>query len=264
MACPTTKSWKIVNATLKLAEIDAANGCRIKGYVDVGDFPMLDLTLNTTFIEDKNSRGRVTVLQARVPNEVSMGAKAKLKEATLANLALMMGGKLETVTGATATDLPFESGIVVGDEVLMPGYPSNVTSVSIKDSAGSPLTLTLSTHYTIDAQAGTVKFVAIPGTQPYKITYTAPTRSLVSLLRNDAVGKAYQALIIGENALANYEKTKIILFRVQPSPTASFVIKDASSTSGAEFEIELTPVADLSRSADASNPLGQYGIIEVI
>ena len=180
MACPTTKSWKIVNATLKLAEIDAANGCRIKGYVDVGDFPMLDLTLNTTFIEDKNSRGRVVVLQARVPQEVSMGAKAKLKESTLANLALMMGGKLETITGSSPVDLPFESGIIIGDEVLIPGYPSNVTSLVIKDSAGSPLTLTISTHYTVDVQAGTIKFVAIPGTQPYKASYTVATRSLVS------------------------------------------------------------------------------------
>lgn len=261
MACPETQSWKIVNATLKLAEIDAANGCRVKGFVDMGDFPMLDLSLQTTFIEDKNSRGRFVVLQARVPQEVSMTGKARLKEATLANLAFMMGGTLTDIAGSSPIDLPFEAGIVVGDEVLIPGYPTNVTAFSIKDAAAA---IVAPANYTVDLQAGTVKFTAVPSTQPYTASYTVGNRKVVSLLRANGVGKRYQLLCVGENALANFKKTKILLFNVTPSPTASFVVKDASSTSGAEFEIDLTPTIDLTRSADVSNPLGQFGIIEEI
>jgi hypothetical protein len=264
MACATTKYLKLVNATAKIAELDA--NCLPKGFRDLGDFPMLEIGIAEERVQNFNSRGRFKVKDLDIPIQADVTAKIKLKEASLANFALFTAGKVESSAGGSAVDLPLDAlqAVAIGDEVLIPGYPTNISALVIKDSAGSPLTLTLNTHYTADLKNGTVKFLAIPGTQPYKFSYTEPARSWVSIVRADGLGKAYQLLVTGENAGANYEKTRVILWKIIPGPSQAVSVKDADANDVAGFELELGPVADLTKSEAAANPLGQYGVWEAI
>lgn len=86
-------------------------------------------------------------------------------------LATALSGTLAAVTGSTVTAEVFPT-VAVGDTVQL--KYTDVSSVVITDSAGTPATLTLGTHYTIDSAAHGIVSIVNVGTfvQPFKAAYT--------------------------------------------------------------------------------------------
>jgi hypothetical protein len=100
----------------------------------------------------------------------------QMKEPTVANLVHILHGESATDTGASYTaNAALPSGLVVGDIVHLPGDHVGISSLVLKDSTGSPVTLTLGTHYSLwDADAALVKILSLTTiTQPIKaFSYT--------------------------------------------------------------------------------------------
>jgi hypothetical protein len=88
------------------------------------------------------------------------------------NLALLLSGKKVTLASGSASSDTFPSGLVVGSIVKL--ARPNTSSIVVTDSAGTPTTLTLDTHYRIlDAAHGLIEILSL-GTfvQPFKAAYS--------------------------------------------------------------------------------------------
>lgn len=111
-----------------------------------------------------------------------------LRDTTAKNLALATGGTIvdADVSPASVTDEEIPAGVIAGDRWQL-GADSlktheNITSLVITDSATVPSTLTLDTHYTLEATLGTVKFLDVDGfTQPFVCAYSYQDKSYVSI-----------------------------------------------------------------------------------
>ena len=159
-----------------------------------------------------------------------------------------------TATGSvTAETLP--TGVAIGDVYFCGGGTRHrtLTSVVVKDSAGSPITLALGTHYTLDAATGMITFVAVPGTQPYKVDYSYADPATVSLLT--AAAKEYVCMFEYINKANNNAKGTVELFRVKFDPTQNM---DFLSDELQIMELKGAVLADQLRTT-TDTVFGQFG-----
>jgi hypothetical protein len=99
------------------------------------------------------------------------------------NLALLLSGKKVTLaSGSYTAGSPdaFPSGLVVGSIVKL--TRPNASSIVIKDSAGTPATLTLGTHYRVlDVKHGLVEILSLGAfVQPFKAEYSYTQTDIVT------------------------------------------------------------------------------------
>jgi hypothetical protein len=99
------------------------------------------------------------------------------------NLTLLLSGKKVTLSaGSYTSGSPdtFPAGLVVGSIAKL--SRPNVSSLVIKDSAGTPATLTLGTHYRIlDAKHGTVEILSLGAlVQPFKAEYSYASTDIIT------------------------------------------------------------------------------------
>jgi hypothetical protein len=105
------------------------------------------------------------------------------------NLALLLSGKKVTLSaGSFTSGSPdtFPSGLVVGSIVKL--TRPNASSIVVKDSAGTPATLTLDTHYRIlDADHGLIEILSLGSfVQPFKAEYSyGQTDTVTAFEAND-------------------------------------------------------------------------------
>jgi hypothetical protein len=133
------------------------------------------------------------------------------------NLALLLSGKKVTLaSGSYTAGSPdtFPSGLVVGSVVQL--TRPNATSIVIKDSAGTPATLTLGTHYRVlDAEHGFVEILSLGAfVQPFKAEYSyAQTDIVTAFEAND--DDEYWVTFAGYNTEGvPDQKIKFDLYRV--------------------------------------------------
>lgn len=99
------------------------------------------------------------------------------------NVALMLSGKKVALSaGSYTSGAPdaFPSGLVVGSYVKL--SRPNVSSLVVKDSAGTPATLTAGTHYALrDAKHGIVEILNLGAfVQPFKGEYSYAQTDIVT------------------------------------------------------------------------------------
>lgn len=99
------------------------------------------------------------------------------------NLALLLSGKKVTLaSGSYTSGSPdaFPSGLVVGSIVKL--TRPNASSIVIKDSAGTPATLTAGTHYRVlDAKHGLIEILSLGAfVQPFKAEYSYAQTDIVT------------------------------------------------------------------------------------
>ena len=132
---------------------------------------------------------------------------------------------------------------------------TNLTSfTSLVDSAGSPLTLTQGTHYTVDLSGGMVTILAIPGTQPYKASYVHATKDVVPMFEANQEERFLR--FSGLNT-ANANKGAVVeLYRVVFDPVSNF---DLITDELGQYELTGSVLYDETRDLDAT--LGGFGRI---
>jgi hypothetical protein len=178
-------------------------------------------------------------LHAAIKNAAAL--TIMLKERTAANLALILGGKdTSEAAGSYVANAAFPPGIVVGETYQIPGGHVGVTSLVIKDSAGTPATVA-NTKYTVNPDAGLVTFTDITGfTQPFKAFSYAYVKSTVISVLEQALPELC-VIFDGVNLAVPGERIWARIDRVAFAPTTKFQLKagGAGGTANAVDEYEL-------------------------
>lgn len=231
----------------------------ITTFRDFGNVPSLRLSLETDTLEHKESRTGQRLTDLRLTQERRANISMTVENFSKENLMMLLYGTSSTVSGATVTNevFPNSPALAVGDMVSLAHTLIDPNAAfTIVDSAGSPLTLTNGTHYKVDKSGGIVTMLAVPGTQPYKATYTYLAEDVVPMFRQAPVERFLR--FVGLNT-ANSDKPVIVeLYRVIFDPAGNI---DLINDEFAQFELEGSVLYDSTRDAVVSPILGGFGRI---
>lgn len=228
---------------------------------DVGNVPDFSVGLKETLKQHKESRTGTRAIDFQLTTEQAIEVKATLEEFQSENLKLAVRASTVTshnsgtVSGTAATS---PTGMVAGDSFTIPDVV-NITAATVKDSAGSPVTLVEGEDYTIDKGFGTITIIDPTGfTQPFLVTgVTHGASKEVAMFT--AAKASYCIRFNGVNTADGNKKVLVELYSVQLSPAAtlSFISDDYG-----KFELSGAVQVDNTKAADGA--LGQFGrIIEL-
>lgn len=163
----------------------------------------------------------------------------------------LLGATTSVAAGSAVSDWVAPTGYVVGDTILLPH--KNVSTVSVEDSTGSPLTLPPG-QYTLDAFAGSITLNDIttggPYVQPFKVTYTPGAVDVIGGFK--LLAPEIYVRLDGINTDDN-SRVIVDIFRTRLSPARQV---DFISDDFADFELVGSTLADLTR--DAASAGGQF------
>ncbi|MCW5657448.1 MAG: hypothetical protein KIT60_07075 [Burkholderiaceae bacterium] len=173
------------------------------------------------------------------------------------NAALaLIGAKTTVAAGSPQTNVALAATVgnpaKVGDTLIIPGH--NLSAVTIKDSTGSPKTLTLDTNYSLDAFAGSIDILNLttggPFVMPLTADFTPGQRTVVGAFKTVSP-EVYVRL----NGINTDDGSRVIVdvFRSRLSPAREF---NLIGDDFADFELNGSMLADLTRLQSAAG--GQF------
>jgi len=132
---------------------------------------------------------------------------------------IALGGEVIENTAITFTNKAFPSGLAVGNIVPAPGGYTNIDTLALTDSAVSPASLSLGTHYTQDLDYGLITIKSVGSfTQPFKATgETIAEGETVSIMTKNLVEKFIR--FKGINIADNDAKCSFDVYRASFGPT---------------------------------------------
>ena len=253
----TTKYFR-GQGTVYLAERTA--GGLPKVLRNLGNVPELKISLETETLEHKESQSGHALTDLRLEISKKASASLILEHFSKENLALLVRSTIVSVSASTAHTGDVLGGgatdAVVGN-VLDLGY-RNVTGVVIKDSTGSPKTLTLNVNYRLNAALGQIELLDLTTggafVQPFKADFTPGNSTEVGMFT--AAQKEWYLRFEGLNTADSNASVGIDLFRFVCDPSKELsVIGDDT----AKFELSGSLLLDTTRASSAA--LGQFGAI---
>ena len=198
-----------------MGDYDAINGKAASGYlVNLQKIGCANSKLSITMsrstkdVKESCSGNKLTI--AQIETEKSAECALDMADFDKDMLTYALGGTLSAVSGSTVTAEAFPT-VAVGDTVSL--KYSDVSSVVITDSAGTPATLVLNTDYSIEsADHGLVSILNI-GTyvQPLKAAYTYAAQGNIVGFNNTGIEKGivYQGINTQDG-----KKYKVIIPRI--------------------------------------------------
>lgn len=222
----------------------------------VGNCPVLNVALETDILEHKESTSGQRLTDLRIIRGKSSKFSFTLEDFNKDNLALALYGVTASIAGSTVAVETFPT-VAVGDYVRL-AHPK-VSSLVITDSAGSPVTATLGTHYEItSANHGTIKILSLGAhTQPYKAAYTYATRQNINMLTQGFADRWVK--FDGLNTSDANAPVLVDLYKVNFDPIAQM---DLISDDIWKMELSGGALYDSTKEGDAT--LGQFGRIQLI
>lgn len=191
----------------------------IAGVVGAGKFlgnvTALSLTPSVEKLEHLESTSGKRALDKTIVTSRKMALAATLEDFSPDTLAIaFQGAKVETVAG-TVTGETLPAGLVAGDYVAL--EHTDVSSLVITDSAGSPATLALGTDYTVEsAKHGSIKLLnAGTFVQPLKAAYGYGASTSTSIMSGSM--KTYELRFEGLNT-AEDDKPVLVKARIELEP----------------------------------------------
>lgn len=217
----------------------------------VGNCPVLNVAIETDVIDHKESTSGQRLTDLRIIRGKTAKFSFTIEEFEKKNLALALYGADSIITGSTVTNEAFPT-VAVGDFVKT--AKQDLSAIVVKDSAGTPATLTLNTHYEItSAKHGTIKSLNLASfTQPFKIDYTYATATNVNILTQGFTDRWVK--FDGLNTVDTNKATLIELYKVNFDPVAQL---DLINDDIMKFELSGGALYDSTKEADAV--LGQFG-----
>jgi len=245
----------------------------IGAYRNVGNVSALQISLESDIAEHKETCSGSRLVDKRIVTEIRARVNMTLDSFTRDNLVYMLAGTARSLgTGAQDT-LP--TGTSPASELLINyvnsgvtgaiGNPQpgdvfftknmNISSLVVKDSAGSPVTLVAGTNYTADLVTGQITFLTGSFTGPLRATYSKPTTANESVTIFTApITKERALLFRGLNTADANKAVRVELYKVIFDPVQNFdLINDEFGT----FELEGSVLLDSYRQGDAD--LGGFG-----
>lgn len=216
----------------------------------------LKLSIATENVVHESKRESVASDILDIVRKITMTGEMVVATHTTQLLAAWTYGDQVTVAGGAflAAAGIFPTGLVVGGRYPVPGGRKNLSSFTIVDSTGSPVTLTLGTHYTVDLDAGIVTILSLTTlTQPLKAAGTEAAGTGVAGIKTRQFerGLRFKGINIADN-----DKSCIVdLYKIQIAPASEWgLLNDGSEVN--KYTIPFKVLKDTAR--DPASEFGQY------
>lgn len=228
----------------------------------VGNCPELKVAFSTTKLEHKESYSGNNLTDLQIITEKKAAFSCILEDFSKENLALLFNGVAADATGTTpVTNYPLLGSTTpaVGQFFMLPRR--NLSAVAIKDSTGTPKTLTADTNYKLYAKEGMIEILDITTggafTGPLTADFTPAASSEVAMFNAAAQDMWFRFL--GMNMSNNGVPVVVDLFKVQldPSKELSLIGDDI-----AKFALEGSVLMDPLRASN--DVLGQFGHVTIL
>lgn len=220
----------------------------------LGDAPTFEVQLQTDTQEHRESSTGLRLQDGRLQLGKTATVNLTLDHWTAANLALALYGTSSVVASDTVTAEALPAGLAQGDFVRLAGV--DVSSVVVKDSAGTPATLVLGTDYEVtSAKHGTIRILGdLSGyTAPFRADYSTAGGTNVSMF--DTAPSELWLMLDGVNTADANAPVKAELYRVLLDPVGSAALK--SPDGYGSLELTGSVLYDETKASDAV--LGQFG-----
>lgn len=213
---------------------------------------MLKIALSSDVSKHTEHQTGNRLEDGRLTKTKGMEFTLTLDEWTKENLALGLYSAAATITGSTVTAEAFPATVAV-DDLIRLAHPK-VSSVVVKDSAGTPATLVADTDYSIfSADHGTIKMLSLGAyTQPFTADYTYGDVVNIPLFTQAAPERWLR--FEGINTGDGNNKVLLELYRAYFDPIKNL---DAISDDYAPLEMTGSVLYDSTKELDTV--LGQFG-----
>lgn len=227
-----------------------------KNHVWLGNAPVATLELTTEKSDKFESFSGNRLLYGSLQKSKAAAFSCTLDEFTAESLALGLYGTAVAVATGSATAEAFPSGLVIGNKVQL--AKKFASAIVLTDSTGSPQTLTLGAHYSVEsAAAGIIKILSLSTptlVQPIKAAYTYADASNLAMFTNVAPPERY-IVFDGINTVSG-DKIVVELFRMQFDPVTGFAL---INDDWGGIELKAAALYDTINAADSN--LGGFGRI---
>jgi hypothetical protein len=217
----------------------------------LGNVPELKVSLNVETIEHKESYSGQRLTDLSLIKGKDGEFMCAVEDFSIENLELTLYGQTSSVTAGTVTAEALPTGATAGGIYLLANQ--FVSSVVVKDSAGTPATLTEGTHYKVHADQGAIELLNVTGfTQPFRVDYSYGAAKRLAMFKS---GQPEVWLRFdGLNTADGNKRVIVDLYRVVLNPSKDFsLIGDEIQ----RFELSGRVLADTTKSD--TGPLGLFG-----
>lgn len=217
-----TDNWYSGAGNVLLGEKNSTNSLP-KSMFDLGNLPKVEVALNIERRKHKDSRGANRLIDK--VQTVTKGGELRLtlEDTAVKNFGLYLSATQQTIAAGSFTtgspDICPDSAMAVNG--IWKLRQPNVSSLVIKDSAGSPATLTLDTDYRIvDADHGLVQILSLGSyVQPFKAAYSYAQTIVVPAFSADDNKEWYVYCAIENTEPTTDQKIGFHVYRVVFDPT---------------------------------------------
>lgn len=220
----------------------------------VGNVPELKVNLQTEKLEHKESTSGQRLADLTLITSKKASVEFVLEDFSQDNLALSLYGTKSSISASTVTAEELANPLAAGDYARL--RYGKVSSVVVKDSAGTPAILAANTNYTVaSADHGTLKIVDIATfTQPFKVDYSYAVQSNVGMFQ--AASPDRWLRFEGLNTADILKPVLVELYKVSFDPLAELMLISDDLT-----KMTLTGGALYDDTKVGDNQLGQFGRI---
>lgn len=227
------------------------NGVRVPGMLRfIGNASEFKLSIDEQTATRNDSFTGLRMPLRRISKARGASLMIKFDEFNPDNLALALKAATTQVSASGAVlGYTFPSGAKVGSVLAAPA--KNLSSVVIKDSAGSPATLVPGVDYSLDAFAGTVEILRLQAfVQPFKMDYTPGAHTKTGALNQPTI--EHYVHFAGINTDDN-SRAIVDVFRVPLTPSKEIALINDDF---ADFELNGEVLADTGRAVNSAD--GQF------
>jgi hypothetical protein len=224
-------------------------------FAEIGNADTFEIGLSEEAVERTESMTGQRLPHRKMTKSRGGTLKIKGDEFNAKNFARAIIGKIIDVAAGTAvTGHALPAGMVVGDIYALPGKNITASTVTLKDSTGTPKTLTLDTHFSFDPLPAEIKLLDItaggPYVQPFKADFTPGAHRAIGAFQD--VSKEFFVRLKGINTDTG-ERGISDCYRVKINPTKALALINADFL---DFELDCTILADLTKTT--TTPGGQF------
>lgn len=222
----------------------------------IGNTPEMKFSLKTDTLEHKESWSGQRLTDKRLIKGKSAEFSTIMDDFNKENLSMVLYGANAVIAAGTVTDEVLPGGLAVGDIVAL--AKGKISSLVVKDSAGTPATLVLGTDYMINsADHGSIKVLNLGAyTQPLKASYSNAAAVNINMFTQGApeVWVRFEGL----NTSESNAPVTIDLYKVSSDP-----LKELSMISDdfVKFDLSGAVLMDDTKINDAT--LGQFGRVRM-
>lgn len=220
----------------------------------LGNVPDFKPTFDTSKLEHKESYTGQRLLDKVITTENKSKVSAELEEWSKENVALAVRGSVTTGAGGTVTaGAPEASPANLTNGDIWALKHQKVSALTVKDSAGTPVTVDPS-DYTLDATFGTIVMIdAASYTAPFTAAYTYAAVDSVAFFTEGIQEVALR--FEGINTADNNAKVLAEIYRVALDPTKELGL---ISNDLGKFTLEGSALVDSTKPAN-DLVFGQFG-----